>query len=135
MNPICKDSHYPCKLPKLQFRSGCLQTLQTPAALVCNTVILTGQTSVCLVPRVLCHGLEGSTLGRHFTLDHTPTVQRKPWQVFWSTRSFPPGDTSRSGPRKEQWQSEGKRSFTPVVRCLLCNNEGQTSHPCWSKEL
>lgn len=98
------------------------------------------RTDLCLssctmspVPR--WYGLEGSTQGRHFTLDHTPTVQRKPWQVVWSTSSFPPRDNSRSGPLKEQWQSEGKCGFTPVVRCLLCNNEGQTSHPCWSKEL
>lgn len=48
---------------------------------------------VCLKsPVSRWYGIEGSTLARHFTLDHTPMAQSMLWQDFWSvgcTSSFP----------------------------------------------
>lgn len=41
MNPICKDSYNPCKLPKLSFRWGCQQI---PPVLACNVAILLRRT-------------------------------------------------------------------------------------------
>lgn len=95
----------------------------------CRKDLCLSSCPVSPVPR--WHGLEGSTLARHFALDHTLTAQRKkPWQVFWSvecTSSFLPGDTSRSGPHEEQRQSEGKGGFTPLSGVSCATMRGK--HP------